>query len=178
MTFAEEMPTDPKSIKQRAIDIIANAEDEIGQQELLLALHQQLSLEDSIELGRSLRDHQASAPKSSWIGNLQDAAGCLVVPLVFVVIFAAMPFLFSIGERFLKSPARSVAEGVIPKDQCEDLVIVCGVFIHPEAQDNQKIYQFNKEATKMAIVNAMKNSPSADEMIAGQANANHPFKGF
>ena len=122
MTFAEEMPTDPKSIKQRAIDIIANAEDEIGQQELLLALHQQLSLEDSIELGRSLRDHQASAPKSSWIGNLQDAAGCLVVPLVFVVIFAAMPFLFSIGERFLKSPARSVAEGVIQTIEFEETV--------------------------------------------------------
>ena len=74
--------------------------------------------------------------------------------------------------------SESVAEGVIPKDQCEDLVIVCGVFIHPAAEDNQKIYQFNKEATKQAIANAMKSSPSADEMIAGQANAAHPFKGF
>ena len=38
-----------------------------------------------------------------------------------------------------KAVAESVAEGVIPKDQCEDLVIVCGVFIHWEASDDRKI---------------------------------------
>ena len=56
-----------------------------------------------------------------------------------------------------KAVADSVADGVIPKDQCEDLVIVCGVFIHPGAEDNAKIYEYNHEATKMAIANAMAN---------------------
>lgn len=74
--------------------------------------------------------------------------------------------------------ADSVREGVIPADQCEDLVIVCGVFIHPAADDNQKIYQYNYEATKLSIVNAMGNKPSAQEMLDGQAAASHPFKGF
>ena len=77
-----------------------------------------------------------------------------------------------------KAVADAVAEGVIPKDQTEDLVIVCGVFIHPAAADNNKIYDYNYEATKQSIVNAMKNSPSADEMIAGKDSAEHPFKGF
>ena len=71
----------------------------------------------------------------------------------------------------------SVASGVIPKDQAEDLVIVCGVFIHPAAEDDSKIYQYNYEATKEAIANAMANKPSADEMLAGRENAAHPFKG-
>src|SRR5690606_29837960 len=31
----------------------------------------------------------------------------------------------------------AVAEGVIPKSQCEDLVIVFGVFIHWEAEDDK-----------------------------------------
>ena len=73
--------------------------------------------------------------------------------------------------------ADSVAAGVIPKDQCEDLVIVCGVFIHPQADDDKKIYDYNYEATKMAIVNAMGNKPSADEMLAGKDEV-HPFRGF
>ncbi len=77
-----------------------------------------------------------------------------------------------------KAVADSVAEGVIPKDQAEDLVIVCGVFIHPEAADDKKIYEYNHEATKMAIVNAMKGSPTADEMVAGKEDAAHPFRGF
>jgi 5,6,7,8-tetrahydromethanopterin hydro-lyase len=77
-----------------------------------------------------------------------------------------------------KAVADAVADGVIPKGQCEDLVIVCGVFIHPQAEDNQKIYQFNYDATKQAIVNAMACKPTVDEMLAGKDKADHPFKGF
>ena len=71
----------------------------------------------------------------------------------------------------------SVENGVIPKGQAEDLVIVCGVFIHPAAEDDSKIFQYNYDATKEAIANAMANKPSADEMLAGRGNAAHPFKG-
>lgn len=77
-----------------------------------------------------------------------------------------------------KAVADSVADGVIPQNQAEDLVIVCGVFIHPQAEDDKKIYEYNYEATKMAIANAMGNKPSADEMIAGKEEAVHPFRGF
>ena len=77
-----------------------------------------------------------------------------------------------------KAVADSVADGVIPKDQCEDLVIVCGVFIHPQAEDNSKIYEYNYDATKQAIAAAMQGSPSADEMIAKKDEVEHPFKGF
>ena len=77
-----------------------------------------------------------------------------------------------------KAVADSVADGVIPKDQCEDLVIICGVFIHWEADDDKKIYEFNYEATKMAITNAMQGKPTVDEMLAGKDQADHPFKGF
>lgn len=77
-----------------------------------------------------------------------------------------------------RAVADSVAEGVIPKDKCEDYVITCGVFIHWEAEDNQKIYQYNYEATKMAIASAMAGKPTADEMLAAKDNAKHPFQGF
>ena len=71
--------------------------------------------------------------------------------------------------------ADSVEAGVIPKDQCEDLVIVCGVFIHWEAADDKKIYEYNYEATKLSISRAMNNEPSADEMLAKKGDASHPF---
>ena len=77
-----------------------------------------------------------------------------------------------------KAVADQVAAGGIPQDQAEDLVIVCGVFIHPAAEDNAKIYQYNYDATKMAIANAMQKSPSAAEMIAQKDSAVHPFQGF
>ncbi len=77
-----------------------------------------------------------------------------------------------------KAVADSVAEGIIPKDQCEDLVIVCGVFIAPTADDNKKIYDYNYEATKQSIVNAMSGKPTADDVVSGKDSAEHPFKGF
>ena len=76
-----------------------------------------------------------------------------------------------------KAVADSVAEGVIPATKAEDLVIVCGVFIHPAAADDKKIYQYNYEATKLSIKNAMEGKPTAQEMIAGKEQV-HPFRGF
>ena len=77
-----------------------------------------------------------------------------------------------------KAVADSVEAGVISKGDCEDLVIVCGVFIHKAAEDDKKIYEYNYDATKEAIANAMSGKPSADEMIAGKEEAVHPFRGF
>ena len=76
-----------------------------------------------------------------------------------------------------KAVADSVEQGIIPKDQCENLVIVCGVFIHWLAEDDKKIFQYNYDATKMAIANAMKGEPSATEMLAKKDTAKHPFSG-
>lgn len=77
-----------------------------------------------------------------------------------------------------KAVADSVADGVIPKDQAEKLVIVCGVFIHPAASDDKKIYDYNYQATKDAINSAMKGLPTADQMIEQKDTAKHPFSGF
>src|SRR5262249_23732195 len=55
-----------------------------------------------------------------------------------------------------KAVADSVAAGVIPKSEVENLVIVCGVFIHWEASDNAKIYKYNYEGNKLAISKALK----------------------
>ena len=74
-----------------------------------------------------------------------------------------------------KAVADSVEAGVIPKDQAEDLVIVCGVFIHWQAEDDKKIYEYNYAATKESIERAMAKSPSADEMLAKRDTAAHPF---
>jgi 5,6,7,8-tetrahydromethanopterin hydro-lyase len=76
-----------------------------------------------------------------------------------------------------KAVADSVAAGVIPKDKAEDLVIVCGVFIHWEAKDDKKIFEYNYEATKLSIARAMKNEPNIDEILSKKDTAKHPFSG-
>ena len=74
-----------------------------------------------------------------------------------------------------KAVADSVAAGVISKAQAEEFVIVCGVFIHWEAADDNKIYQYNYEATKLSIQRAMKGEPKVEEVLAKKDSAKHPF---
>lgn len=69
----------------------------------------------------------------------------------------------------------SVESGIIDKSQAENLVIVCGVFIAPSANSNEKIYKNNYEATKLAIARAMKNEPKIDAIIEAK-NTKHPFE--
>ncbi len=76
-----------------------------------------------------------------------------------------------------KAVADCLADGTIPLSEAENLVIVCGVFIHPEAEDNAKILKFNYEATKLSIQRAMKAEPTAQQVIAGKDTAKHPFSG-
>src|SRR5512144_1183903 len=73
-----------------------------------------------------------------------------------------------------KAVADSVAEGVIPQDQCEKLCIVCGVFIHWEAADDKKIFEYNYKATKESIARALKSEPKVDEVSAKKDSAKHP----
>lgn len=71
----------------------------------------------------------------------------------------------------------SVREGVIPKDQVEDLCLIVGVFIHWEATDDKKIFDWNYQATKESIARALGGEPSMQQVLDGEAEARHPFAG-
>ena len=58
-----------------------------------------------------------------------------------------------------KAVADSVAEGVIPQDEADNLFICVGVFIHWEAGDDKKIQEYNYRATKEAIARAVNGEP-------------------
>jgi len=74
-----------------------------------------------------------------------------------------------------KAVADSVAEGVIPVAEADDLFIAVGVFIHWEAADDAKIQDFNYRATKEAILRAVKGEPKAAEVVAQRDAVKHPF---
>jgi 5,6,7,8-tetrahydromethanopterin hydro-lyase len=69
----------------------------------------------------------------------------------------------------------SVASGVIPKDKADDYCITVGVFIHWDAKDDKKIYDFNYRAVKESIARALRGEPKVDAVIAGAKTARHPF---
>ena len=74
-----------------------------------------------------------------------------------------------------KAVADCVADGTIPAAEAEDLVIVCGVFIHPAAEDNAKILKFNYEATKLVDRARHEELAHVAEITAQKDTAKHPF---
>ena len=74
-----------------------------------------------------------------------------------------------------KAVADSVAEGVIPQGEAENLFICVGVFIHWEAADDKKIQEYNYRATKEAIARAVAGEPKVAEVVAKRDQVKHPF---
>jgi bifunctional enzyme Fae/Hps len=74
--------------------------------------------------------------------------------------------------------ADAVAEGIIDKEKAEELVILVNVFIHPEAKDFRKIYQYNYGATKLALKRAMDVYPSTEKVTTEKDRGTHPIMGF
>ena len=71
----------------------------------------------------------------------------------------------------------SVSSGIIPRDKVDDYCILVGVFIHWEAKNDKKIYDFNYRATKESIERALKGQPKVDTVISQAKTASHPFAG-
>jgi 5,6,7,8-tetrahydromethanopterin hydro-lyase len=69
----------------------------------------------------------------------------------------------------------SVREGVIPEDQVDDLCVIVGVFIHWDAKDDKKIFDWNYQATKESVARAMSGEPSVRTLLEQEAAARHPF---
>ena len=74
-----------------------------------------------------------------------------------------------------KAVADSVAEGVIPQDEAENLFICVGVFIHWDAADDKKIQDYNYQAVKESIKRAVNGEPKVADVIAQRNTAKHPF---
>ena len=69
----------------------------------------------------------------------------------------------------------AVRDGIIPADQVDDLCIIVGVFIHWEATDDKKIFDWNRQATTESIARAMGGEPKVADITAKKGSVKHPF---
>ncbi len=108
--------------------------------------------------------------------NLQPKPSTLIINKVTIKNSAQAVLMFGPAQAAVaKAVADSVEEGVIPRDMAEDLVVIVSVFIHWKARDKKKIYDYNYEATKLAIKRAFKEEPSVEEVLSKKDKAKHPF---
>jgi bifunctional enzyme Fae/Hps len=111
--------------------------------------------------------------------NLPPKPYTLLVPKVTVKNMEDTAKIFGPAQAAVaKAVADSVEEGIIPMNRVDDWVIICSVFIHPQASDTRRIYQYNYGATKMALQRALKKYPSLEKINYDKDRAKHPIMGF
>ena len=71
--------------------------------------------------------------------------------------------------------ADSVEDGTIPVAEADNIFICVGVFIHWLAEDDQKIQDYNYQATRESIKRAVNGEPTAAEVVAKKSSAQYPF---
>jgi 5,6,7,8-tetrahydromethanopterin hydro-lyase len=75
-----------------------------------------------------------------------------------------------------KAVVDSVADGTIPKEAVDELMIIANVFVHPAAVDRQRVYINNYKAMRHAIRRAVEGRPTMEELLENKDRAKHPFK--
>ena len=111
--------------------------------------------------------------------NLPPKPYTLLVPKVTVKNMGDAGKIFGPAQAAIaKAVADSVEEEIIPRDKIDEWVIICSVFIHPQAADFRKVYQYNYSATKLALKRALTKYPSLEKMMYEKDRAKHPIMGF
>ncbi|RLE53756.1 MAG: formaldehyde-activating enzyme [Candidatus Methanomethylicota archaeon] len=111
--------------------------------------------------------------------NLPPKPHTLIVPKVTIKNMEQANAIFGPAQAAVaKAVADAVEEGILPRDKVDDWVIICSVFIHPDAKDYRKIYHYNYGATKLALKRAMAKYPSLEKIFYDKDRATHPIMGY
>ncbi|PKP54502.1 MAG: formaldehyde-activating enzyme [Candidatus Altiarchaeales archaeon HGW-Altiarchaeales-3] len=111
--------------------------------------------------------------------NLPPKPHVLIVPKVTIKDMTDAGKIFGPAQAAVaKGVADAVAEGVLKDYNLDDIVIIASVFIHPDAKDYRKIYQYNYSATKLALRRAISDYPSLEKIMFEKDRATHAIMGF
>jgi bifunctional enzyme Fae/Hps len=111
--------------------------------------------------------------------NLMTKPSTLIIPKVTVKKEYQVNQIFGpVQAAVAKAVADAVEEGVFEGVDIEDTVILASVFLHPTAQDYNKIYRFNYGAMKLAVRRALDKFPDVDTLLHEKDRAAHAVMGF
>jgi 4-hydroxy-tetrahydrodipicolinate synthase len=109
--------------------------------------------------------------------NLAVKPVTLIVPTVTITSMRQASMVYGPAQTAVaKAVVDSVADGTIPKEAADDLIIIANVFVHPTAVDRQRVYINNYKAMRHAIRKTIEGRPSIDELIENKDRSKHPFK--
>jgi len=74
-----------------------------------------------------------------------------------------------------KGVSRALQAGSIDLAAISELVLICAVWVNPEADDAQEVYVNNTEATANALANGAQNLPTVEDFLSAADDIWNPF---
>ena len=71
--------------------------------------------------------------------------------------------------------ADAVAEGVIARDEVDELALIAAVWVDPGASDAEAVYRNNRAATRAALEAGRASQPKLDDVLAARLAPWNPF---
>jgi 5,6,7,8-tetrahydromethanopterin hydro-lyase len=71
--------------------------------------------------------------------------------------------------------ADAVADGVIPRGEVDELVLIAAVWVDPAARDAEAVYRNNRAATRAALANGRTGEPKLDRVLEARLTPRNPF---
>lgn len=109
--------------------------------------------------------------------NLAVKPMTLIVPTVTITGMRQASMVYGPAQTAVaKAVVDSVADGTIPREFADNLIMIANVFVHPSAVDRQRVYINNYKAMRHAVRKAIEGRPDTDELLENRDRAKHPFK--
>jgi 5,6,7,8-tetrahydromethanopterin hydro-lyase len=69
----------------------------------------------------------------------------------------------------------AVADGVVPADQVDELLLIAAVWVDPGASDERAVYENNRRATREALEAGLHRAPDLGDLLAVAEEPWNPF---
>jgi bifunctional enzyme Fae/Hps len=111
--------------------------------------------------------------------NLLTKPATLIIPKVTLRHEKQINAMFgTVQSAVAKAVADSLEEGVFAEKDVEELVLLVSAYLHPDAEDQNRIYRYNYGATKLAIRRAIDGFPDEKTVLYEKDRAAHAVMGF
>jgi bifunctional enzyme Fae/Hps len=111
--------------------------------------------------------------------NLLTKPATLIIPKVTLRHEKQINAMFgTVQSAVAKAVADSLEEGVFAEKNVEELVLLVSAYLHPDAEDQNRIYRYNYGATKLAIRRAIDGFPDEKTVLYEKDRAAHAVMGF
>jgi len=128
-------------------------------------------------VGRALERALREERPGHELRLIRERPRVLLVPTVTIRTKRQARHIYEDAARGINLAVEaSIADGFLPQEALDELVMIANAFVHPAAANEKRIEFNNYKAMRHAIRKAIEGRPTLEELLNEKEAARHPFR--